>query len=660
MARVLDTVTMPIKKNGTKTPQVYINNPKSTAPQFSALVAYAAGQIVFYEKKLYRFKTAHPAGAWNAAHVEEITVASELNAHGADLNQLKADLAQVETGVKSAYIYDTASGTIASFDDGADGVPVKDLVVDIEPVQDLHGQDNPYPGGGGKNLLAVTLETRTVAGVTATVKSDGSISLNGTSTDIIYLIINDNLDTTALAGKKFKTNYVSGVSYRITSASSTEAIQSLSSDGTEATITDNGSGLRLVMRINNGVALSNTAVSPRIGVDSTAVASWTPYSNICPISGWTGANVVRTGKNLGDFTDIDSPKTANTQFSLFNLTGTVYVLSFDIVGAVRGTTSNTDVIRIRCADGTDVYGDLNNIKRVSDDVTLGNSTWPVTGRYYIKVAKAISWISFYWRSNSYLQLSAGTCKNIMLESGTTATAYEPSNVNSYSIDWTDEAGTVYGGTLDVTSGVLTVDRARIDLGSLTYTYRDSNLMFSAPLTGYKKTNDNNTVPNIISEMFNTISVSSMIGGASDDNSITVGRTNTWDNYLLIRDKTYTDETTFKTFLNGTYLVYELATPVTYQLTPQEVSTLLGLNNIWADCGDVEVEYRADTKLYIEKLTAPTEDDMIANTNIPDATYFMVGNTLYLSTTTIPAGDTINPGTNCTLMNLASALNALNS
>ena len=99
MARVLDSVTMPIKKNGTTTPQEYVNNPKSTAPQFSALVAYAAGQIVFYEKKLYRFKTAHPAGAWNSAHVEEITVASELTSHGADITELKADISELGTRV---------------------------------------------------------------------------------------------------------------------------------------------------------------------------------------------------------------------------------------------------------------------------------------------------------------------------------------------------------------------------------------------------------------------------------------------------------------------------------------------------------------------------------------------------------------------------------
>ena len=49
MARVLDSVTLPIKKNGTKTNQNYINNPKSIAPQFSASTAYTAGQYVFYD-----------------------------------------------------------------------------------------------------------------------------------------------------------------------------------------------------------------------------------------------------------------------------------------------------------------------------------------------------------------------------------------------------------------------------------------------------------------------------------------------------------------------------------------------------------------------------------------------------------------------------------
>ncbi len=99
----------------------------------------------------------------------------------------------------------------------------------------------------------------------------------------------------------------------------------------------------------------------------------------------------------------------------------------------------------------------------------------------------------------------------------------------------------------------------------------------------------------------------------------------------------------------------------YLLTAQQVlETLYGTNNIWADCGDVEVEYRADTKLYIRKINAPDDADMTADAQIASGKYFIVGGSLYLSTTTIPAGDTIIPGTNCTKTNLAEALNALST
>jgi hypothetical protein len=60
---------------------------------------------------------------------------------------------------------------------------------------------------------------------------------------------------------------------------------------------------------------------------------------------------------------------------------------------------------------------------------------------------------------------------------------------------------------------------------------------------------------------------------------------------------------FKTSLTGVDFVYILDTPVIYQLTPREVKTILGENNIFADAGDVSVEYRADIKKYIDKIVA---------------------------------------------------------
>ena len=108
------------------------------------------------------------------------------------------------------------------------------------------------------------------------------------------------------------------------------------------------------------------------------------------------------------------------------------------------------------------------------------------------------------------------------------------------------------------------------------------------------------------------------------------------------------------------IVTRIAEPLVYQLDSITLNTIIGDNNIWADCGSTSVEYRADTKLYIQQLTKPTEDDMTANANIASGKFFMIGNRLFLSTASIASGATITTGTNCTELSLAEALNTINS
>ena len=110
--------------------------------------------------------------------------------------------------------------------------------------------------------------------------------------------------------------------------------------------------------------------------------------------------------------------------------------------------------------------------------------------------------------------------------------------------------------------------------------------------------------------------------------------------------------------NNCEFVAKLATPVTYQLTAQEIKTLLGTNNIWANTGDTEVEYRADVTLYIGRLTEP-DADMIADANITSGSYFMVGNDLYRATANIASGASVIVGTNAIKVSLATALNEIN-
>ena len=65
--------------------------------------------------------------------------------------------------------------------------------------------------------------------------------------------------------------------------------------------------------------------------------------------------------------------------------------------------------------------------------------------------------------------------------------------------------------------------------------------------------------------------------------------------FAVRNDAYADSTgtEFATAMSGQTIVYELATPLTYPLSAQQLDTLTGQNVMWADAGEVDVEYVAD-------------------------------------------------------------------
>ena len=226
--------------------------------------------------------------------------------------------------------------------------------------------------------------------------------------------------------------------------------------------------------------------------------------------------------------------------------------------------------------------------------------------------------------------------------------------DTYTIAFPAEAGTVYGGTLDAANGVLTVDMAIVDMGSISYSTSGVRNDDDTGYTYYFRNTSFKDRGKILSSQFKTVAV------APSWKMLKVNTCVATNDFYFVFCADYPNAGSFKAAMSGVQLLYELANPITYQLTPTEVKTLLGVNNIWADTGDVAVDYRADTGLYIQKLTGRTEEDMIADAPIASGKYFLVGNTLYLSTAAIAAGATLTPGTNCVKTNLAEALNALNS
>jgi hypothetical protein len=156
---------------------------------------------------------------------------------------------------------------------------------------------------------------------------------------------------------------------------------------------------------------------------------------------------------------------------------------------------------------------------------------------------------YYGATNMYVNASVRegyTAENVVfnpiISDDATYGAYEPYSSESIAVAFPSEAGTVYGGSLDVTNGVLTVDR------------------------GFIASYNGETLPS------------------------------TWISNMNV----YTEGGTPSA---GAEVCYTLAEPITYQLTPTEIKSMLGSNNIYTDTGRTAVTYHADTMMYINRKIA---------------------------------------------------------
>lgn len=343
--------------------------------------------------------------------------------------------------------------------------------------------------------------------------------------------------------------------------------------------------------------------------------------NVRPISGRTGATITRTGSNLLD----ESTRTVYgdgkglrwCQANGFTLkAGQTY--TFTVSGS-------SQLIRMYIIDNA-----------TNTTIIDGNTSITYTPTTDRRV-----------HFQAYRGTAIEDSNVFMLNLGSTALPYEPYVGTNYPVIWQTEAGTVYGGTVDVVTGVLTVTHAMVDLGTLTWGYDSIRDAFSA-------------IPSPTPKRFFVGVCSTYPFVGSYENLVDYSCAYIYYNYIAIRDNDYADAAAFKTAMTGVQFAYELAEPQTYQLDPQTVSMLLGANNVWATGDTVDLTYPCDTRLYIEKLTRPTEDDMVANANIPIHKFFMIGNTLYYSTAAIASGESIVVGTNCSRVSLADALNQINA
>ena len=159
---------------------------------------------------------------------------------------------------------------------------------------------------------------------------------------------------------------------------------------------------------------------------------------------------------------------------------------------------------------------------------------------------------------------------------------------TYSVNFVDGGNplTVYGGTIDVVSGVLTVTHGFVVIDN-TITSNKVSIQFSAGgltvvrvVTGMPAVNDNNQICNIA-----TYNANAWQSSGSENVFVMGSEGNV---YLRVSSSLITTQSDALTFFANTpmQIVYELATPQTYQLTHTQVNTLLGQNYISSDVGDI--------------------------------------------------------------------------
>lgn len=358
-------------------------------------------------------------------------------------------------------------------------------------------------------------------------------------------------------------------------------------------------------------------------------------SNIRPISGRTGANVYQAGVNL------INPNAFEDNY-VYNKAGTK-------IASASPARSN---IIIKVAPSTKYYLVSARYTNVYNVVYFGIDGAGLNKA--VQVPTGWTGVEFTTPSNCYyvaVNVPTEDKSIISLNYPSTVTTYTPFSGSTIHVSWNAVAGTVYGGTLDVLTGKLTVTHGYVDLGTLSYSQGFSGF-YTLGLKDVVEIPDSVTSSGLLSSHY-------VVGNTANADQMYIQRAASYLGWIVFLPSTsYANASAFKTAMDGVQLVYALATPQTYQLTPTEVALLAGVNNIFSDGGSITLEYPCDTKLYIQKLTQPSEDDMIANANIPNDTYFMVGNNLYLSTAAIATGGTIQVGTNCVSVSLPDALNAL--
>lgn len=457
---------------------------------------------------------------------------------------------------------------------------LQEVKCEINAKQDLHGYDHPWPAGGGKNKLnapnPITINTgatvdtlvgtvNVTSGETYTVSCNQQNAMTSNERNTLIVVINGN---------------------RIYESSNSN--YHLSSGLHTLTFTATASGECEVRLWGHTLSTATTYDKFQFEVGSQATA-YEPYENICPISGFTEMDIIRAGVNLIDISDL---ATTGITYSSGDLSGsandfnTAYDNGYDDGLKFKANTRYTISMKARTEGNASTSGNGLRVGFIytdnsKDNVAITNSTTTQTAVSFTSATgKTVKAIYFTYGSAS---ANIWHISDLQLEEGSTASAYHPAEIIEKNIQL---GQTVYRARINITTGQGIIDMAGVtDLSQLDWTKYDvgGNNLYRSEELNIKKTGTQYDLPDLLCSAY------PVVRQAERKNMTMSMPTNS--NHVDIINNNYSNVSDFKASLAGKQMAYEMATPVTIQLTPEQIEALLGVNNVWHDGnGNTEVKY----------------------------------------------------------------------
>ena len=570
-----------------------------------------------------------------------------------DTGEVTGNEANMALGNKAKAVIKTASGSDITFTDGSDNELIKEMTVQIVPEQDLNGYDNPWTGGGGKNLFNIN----------GAYEADIFINNNGqrvNSWDGQDNPMHINLYTTPIPVQA-NTQYI--LSGTCSSETYLRVIEYTSDDvfiGRYVSSKVKNPSITFTTTANTAYVLVNpntnvTNIQLELG---SAKTDFEPYENICDINGYTSTTVCRYGANTFDF---DSANWKNkytldsngeeTSGSNYKYSQTYYAIkpSTDYFASFRKVSILSAGFQVCLYDENKTF--ISKITIKSNTTAQGT----FSGRFTTTAD------TYFYRVTTVYSKNAGM-------TGSEDIYVAEEIIKTY--DFPQSAGTVYGGNLvihDDGTGTLTVTHK-----TKTFTSADNWHTANGVFYINKSLEEFLAYDGVTGDwLCNKYSFNGYAGTTTAAYNRGYGfyrNNNTLAQYgkrVFIVDDNYPTVEDFKTSLvNSPLVVYGiLETPEVYQLTSQQViRTLLGINRFFATTGDVSVQYKVDFKSYIDNaitksssIIAGVETDFVATKNYSIGDLFIVNDGLYKATSAITNGSAITVGTNCITTTVTSVL-----